>query len=395
MRLITKTTQKTDPIQAIEELLLSVEKDNLSSIVCYYTEDYSANLLSSEFAKHLPQTPIIGCSSCRGVMTEYGFIEGPVIGVILIYDSSFSAFGTGFADLANPKDIKTTVNQVLDHALVNANRLGEVPSLIVLHSTPGHEERLIQSIDNKFGTQIPIIGGSAADNQIEGNWSIFTEAGATKDGFAVQLFFPSKPLNTGFSAGYSPTEFSGIVTKASGRYILEIDNEPAKRLYKEWVSDHSSVNICEQYIFEHVTRFPLGRIAGSLYQQPYYKLSHPVRMTRSGALELFTDITEGDEVTLMTGSRDQLITRASRVFKQVNTRNYHDTAILGAIAIFCAGSMLTLGSDITKVHEQIKAQIGDYPFICPFTFGEQGRFIGGENAHGNLMISSVIFYDLE
>ena len=31
------------------------------------------------------------------------------------------------------------------------------------------------AIDKKFGTEVPIIGGSAADNQVSGNWSIFTE----------------------------------------------------------------------------------------------------------------------------------------------------------------------------------------------------------------------------
>ncbi len=36
---------------------------------------------------------------------------------------------------------------------------------------------------------------------------------------------------------------------------------------------------------------------------------------------------------------------------------------------------------------------GDIPFITPFTFGEQGRLPHGELAHGNLMVSSVIFLD--
>ena len=59
------------------------------------------------------------------------------------------------------------------------------------------------------------------------------------------------------------------------------------------------------------------------------------------------------------------------------------------------------GSD-TYVHAQTAAgdvvaqfgqRLGDIPFITPFTFGEQGRLPHGELAHGNLMISSVIFLD--
>ncbi|EGR1019347.1 histidine kinase, partial [Vibrio cholerae] len=60
---------------------------------------------------------------------------------------------------------------------------------------------------------------------------------------------------------------------------------------------------------------------------------------------------------------------------------------------FCAGSMLRLGQDIHKVQQKIMEQLNGCAFICPFTFGEQGRFINGENAHGNLMISSVVFYE--
>lgn len=47
--------------------------------------------------------------------------------------------------------------------------------------------------------------------------------------------FPSQSVFSGFSAGYSPTEFSGFITKAKGRVIEEIDGEPASNLYKEWV----------------------------------------------------------------------------------------------------------------------------------------------------------------
>lgn len=57
--------------------------------------------------------------------------------------------------------------------------------------------------------------------------------------------------------------------------------------------------------------------------------------------------------------------------------------------------MLRLKDDMERVQLQMKEQLNGAPFICPFTFGEQGRFAGGENAHGNLMISSVIFYDSE
>lgn len=396
MRLKTAFTHISNPAVAVQSLKDALFSPELSSLVCYYTDEYPAETLTAEFQKAFPDIPLVGCSSCKGVMTEQGFHPGPVIALMAIYDSSNSAYGSALLSLDNAlTDYKEGTKDAIHHALRAADRVGEIPSLVILHATPGNEERCIEAIDEIFGTPVPIIGGSPADSYIQQQWSAITEHGTVRNGLSIQLMFPSKPNTTGFSAGYSPTEFTGTVTRASGRYIHEIDGEPAKQIYKEWVSDHSSIQISEHYLFKHVTRFPLGRVAGYVHNRPYYKLSHPVRMTPDGAMEMFATVEMGEQVTLMTGSREQLIQRASRVVYQANTQNYQASQLLGSIIIYCAGSMLRLGDDILGVQEKLKDQMNGQPFICPFTYGEQGRFTGGEIAHGNLMISSVIFYESE
>ncbi|MGC9423301.1 FIST signal transduction protein [Vibrio sp.] len=395
MRLITAYTHILTPQKAIDQLQEELEKEGIASLICYYSEEHAGHEIQHALTQAFPSTPFIGCSSCCGVMTDQGYHAGPVIALMAIYDSFYSAYGTGLINFTLGCDHKKNTQIALQQALVSADRVGEVPSLVVLHSTPGNEELLIDAIDETFGTQVPMIGGSSADNDIQEKWSIITQDGWSQNGIAIQLFFPSQPLLTGLSAGYSPTEFEGRVTKSAGRLIEQIDGERAADIYTEWVSDHSGMQINDDYLFQHVTRFPLGRVAGYVHQQPYYKLSHPIRMTKNGALEQFSTIKEGERITLMTGSKEQLINRASKVIKEVNTQNYHESLMLGAIIIYCAGSMLRLGSEISTVYQQLSKQMRGHPFICPFTFGEQGRFTGGENAHGNLMIASVIFYESE
>ncbi|MFA0909464.1 histidine kinase, partial [Vibrio cholerae] len=90
--------------------------------------------------------------------------------------------------------------------------------------------------------------------------------------------------------------------------------------------------------------------------------------------------------------RSELV-HVTRVIQEASYKSYQDRALFGSLTIFCAGSMLRLGQDIHKVQQKIMEQLNGCAFICPFTFGEQGRFINGENAHGNLMISSVVFYE--
>jgi hypothetical protein len=53
--------------------------------------------------------------------------------------------------------------------------------------------------------------------------------------------------------------------------------------------------------------------------------------------------------------------------------------------------MLTVRDRIDQVVAGLDEGLGGAPFLGCFTFGEQGCFVGGENRHGNLMISVTVF----
>ncbi|MGX1924989.1 FIST signal transduction protein [Vibrio sp. NH-7] len=388
----THITHRLNEQEAIEELSNKICRTNLVSIICYFTQNYGAEKLRLAFKNCFPQVSITGCSTCKGLMTERGLHFGSVIGVIAIYDSNSTAYGGGVVSIEDTSVIEEATRAAIDVALRKAERVGEVPSFAIIHSTPGIEEKLISAFDNVFKTPIPIIGATAADNAIKGQWSIFNEDESTSQGISIQLLFPSKPLTTGFSAGYSPTKYQGLITKCQDREIIEIDHMPAQERYRGWISEYSGEDIPEWFKFQVVTQYPLGRIAGTLYNQPYFKLSHPINVTDEQGILLFTNVSQGDVVTLMSGDRQQLISRPARVIREARRQSELNTQLTGAICVICAGAMLHLEEDMGKVYDKIKHEMGDIPFICPFTFGEQGRFINGDNGHGNLMISAATFY---
>lgn len=377
---------------AVDDISTQIDQTNLVSIVCYFTQGYRAERLRQTFKKHFPTITFIGCSTCKGLMTERGLHFGEVVGVIAIYDSKSTAYGSGVHAMSNSKGMDAAVKEVIETALNKADRQGEVPSFAIINSTPGIEEKLIESFDSFFATPVPIIGATAADNAIKGQWSIFTEDKATSEGFAIQLMFPSQKVTAGFSSGYSPTSFTGTVTKSNGREALEIDQIPAQVKYREWIASQTNQMIPESFKFQLVTQYPLGRMAGQLYKRPYFKLSHPIKATDKGGMLFFTDFAEGDRVTLMMGDRHQLIARPARVIKEARRYSPIGSTLQGAICIICAGAMLHLESEMEEVYQQMMQEMKGLPFICPFTFGEQGRFINGENGHGNLMISAATVY---
>jgi hypothetical protein len=82
-------------------------------------------------------------------------------------------------------------------------------------------------------TNIPIAGGSAADNTIEGHWNQFANGVVYSGGVVVTAMFPSTGVHSFFWSGYYTTEHRGTVTQASGRTIHTIDNRPAAEVYKK------------------------------------------------------------------------------------------------------------------------------------------------------------------
>ena len=162
MKFLSKVSYSHDNVVAVHELLAGLERTHeIACLICYCTEEYSTFSVQELLKQQLPDTPVHGCTTCHGIMTETGFHSGPVIGVLAIYDSGINAYGTGIQSFES--DVTSSTHHAIDMALRKADRIGEVPDLILLHSTPGNEETVMNAIDAKFGTEVPIIGGSAAD----------------------------------------------------------------------------------------------------------------------------------------------------------------------------------------------------------------------------------------
>ena len=174
---------------------------------------------------------------------------------------------------------------------------------------------------------------------------------------------------------------------------MEIDGRPASDVYNQWTGGLIQAEIQSAgNVLSKTTLAPLGRKVEEVGGIPYYKLSHPSQVTADGGLALFSDIAQGDEIVLMTGSRSSLVSRAGRVTQSaLSAGGFEPDTVVGALVVYCAGCMLAVREDMDQVAAAIDTAIGQAPFLGIFTFGEQGCFIGNNNTHGNLMISVVVF----
>lgn len=361
-------------------------------LLIYFTEAYPAGELHAALATLPPAVKVQGCSSCRGVMTEEGMhgADGRALALLGIRDEG-GAYGVGAAALAG--DPRAAARAALEAALVDSGRPGEMPDMVWLNAAPGCEEAVLQGICDVVGRKVPVLGGSAGDDRVAGNWRLLTRRGAAADAVAVSVMMPALRLASSFQSGYLPTARGGRVSSASGHVVHAIDGRPAAEVYREWTGGLlDAVPATGGNILALTALAPLGRMLGKLGEVPFYTLSHPDAVLADGSLSLFAEVAEGEELVLMSGSKERLVARAGRAAKAAIDRGGFDpAAVLGAVVVYCAGCMLSVKERLPEVLAELNATLGGKPFIGFFSFGEQGCLADGGPVHGNLMISSMVF----
>jgi len=394
LKISTQTTTDADSATAIRKCYADLEAalgGTPSLLIVYPTVGHDLEVIAAGLREVAPGVPTHGATTCLGVMSESGFAgaDGIGLGLFGILDPE-GDYGVAARDLGD--DPQAAGREALLAAIAAADREGEPPELVWIASDPGNEEAVLHGFKEVLGVRVPIAGGSAADNDVAGGWFELANGQVHRGAVIVTVFYPSTRLHFAFHSGYSATELSGVVTRAEGRTLQEIDGRPAAQVYNEWSDGVIADKLSGGNVLGLTTLHPLGRVSGDRGGVPFHRLSHPDSVTADGALTLFTEVAVGERLIQMVGTKEHLLTRAGRVTRAaMNSGNRSAEAIAGALVVYCAGCLMTIQDQIGEVADGIAQELESRPFLGTFTFGEQGCFANHESYHGNLMISVVVF----
>lgn len=396
MRIEVLTSSASDVSDAAHELrksLLDISDQPPSFVALHGACTYALSDLRDGL--DLPaETALHGATSCTGVISHKEKTPQATEGVGLFAlweeDGDFGSAARALGDDPRGRALEAT-----QAALEIADRAGETPDLIWLSVTPGQEESVLEGIQDAVGHEVPIVGGSAADNDISGQWAVFDRGQVLDEGLVVTVMFISGYQSDAFQSGYSPTTSKGRVTRAEGRRIFEINHLPAAEVYAHWTKGSIPAEIGSEpsrNILADSTLTPLSRQVQRDDGQIDYLLVHPAAINADGSIDVFAQVDEGEQLTLMDGTRDALIERAGQVAEMSRSSlSKGRVNAQGALVVFCGGCMMAVGDDIDQVADRIRGNLPDIPFLGIFTFGEQGHIPNGGNWHGNLMISCITF----
>lgn len=375
-------------LSSVRELVnsWSAAKKPINFVAMHHRENAVPAALWDELSE--TSSALHAASSCQGIMHNDGLSD---IGLFVLSDPD-GDYGTACMPLGD--DTYAAAKAATEQALSRADREGEAPDLIWISITPGTEEDAVRAIQDTVGNSIPIIGGSAADDQVAGGWTVSDGVRSEQAGVVISALFCSTPLHFAYQNGYEPTQNTGTVTKTDGRRVFEIDARPAATVYQEWTG--GSVPISQGAedinILSEATLWPLGRKIGTLGDVPQFLLAHPCGANADGSIDLFAVVEEGEEITQMSGDETALAARAGRVADfALKAGGISADDVAGALVVYCGGCMLAVQSRIDEVYKGVDVSLAQRPFLGVFTFGEQGAMHDVGNRHGNLMVSCIAF----
>lgn len=357
-------------------------------LLVYATVDVDLEGIVGRLRGRFRGVPIFGCTSFQGVFTPEGFLKGAWV---LAGDASDDVSAFGALSVWN-HDPAACAREVAERLKAKAGERGV--GLLIAHPTPGAEEAMLRGVAEVF-PGVPVYGGSAADNDVSGQWKIFCDDQQSNRGMVLIGLRSEHAILADFLSGYLPTRHKGVVTGVRGRNVLTIDGRPASEVYNEWTlgAIGGALKARGGVVLAETTLAPVARVKARVGGIAFHLLSHPCEVLGdNNALSFFTDFEVGDEITLMRGNPAALVTRVEQVAKRaLGNARPPLTQLSGSILVYCAGCVGAVRDQLDEIAERFRHATFQAPFLGVATFGEQGRALGTqENWHGNLMCSAVL-----
>lgn len=300
-------------------------------------------------------------------------------------------------DSQNGEEHKTLAKRMAGDFLDNFDHERD---LILLSAIAGHEEMIIEGVQESLGQAVSIFGGSAATMTFghDNAYVSFNER-ISENGFILAHLRSSRDVKARIIGGYRPRQERGIITKCKGRVIMEIDHRPALQVYNQWRSFRGSIG-CEEFkvVLLETTPYTLGNLeksVSSLHGNKDYWISAVFAVDEvTQSLIMLSEVHEGGEIILLEADRQMMIERLDWLLSsQMQGRSVEE--LRGVFIIYCAACVNYIGiQNMGMLSELLQGKLGNVPVLGLASFGEQGCMSPADKSHhGNTMCAAILVFD--
>lgn len=357
--------------------------------VVHITADRDADEALASLSDSVPGVPCVGCTSCGGVLRASG-AAGAGVSVLLLAGVGAGEFAAAGADKGGFEGGKEVAERVVEE-------VGEA-GFCFLMGVPGGEEDVLRGVQSVVG-EVPVFGGSAADEDLSGSWRVFGGGmGSSAEGVVlVGIKAGGVKAGAALVSPYLETERDVEVTDCEERTIVSLGGRPAADVLYEMVGDA----VGEEYRNGGLTLGPMStrpyalRRGGDLIAVHVAAINQP-----AGSVDLFAEVETGDRFVAMenSGGGDSA-SAAGIAIRDAYEGAKRAAGMQGdpgvAMMVYCGGLGMAVGDKLERNLKDDFAELQGLPAgAVGFTaFGEQGPCEcaeGVKNMHRNLSVGMMV-----
>lgn len=305
-----------------------------------------------------PGIRLIGCTTDGEISSEKGFCEDSV--TLFLFCSDTVQFSTGLGRNLS-SDVEAACRQAVAEAL---SKTSQKPSICLTmpESLTASGHKVVSSLVSEFGSSVPLFGATAGDQYRFKSTRQFHQNEILSDCVPVLLFSGPLKYSVGVATGWKPIGEPGLVTRAEGSTVYEIDGRPAIDFYRK-------------YFGEKVSFFgdcPLA-ILGEANLVQYLRASGNEADPKTGAIVYFADVPQGSLVQITMTDREAILAGCAKSLDTA-VKSFPPGSIPAAAIVFsCAARKSLLGTRVGEEHNAILAKLPASLPVCGFYgYGEVG-----------------------
>ncbi len=334
----------------------------------------------------LGDVPVVGCTSSAAICTQDGYLnkETGYSGMMLFGgDLEVVTAGSKQTD-ETPREVG---RRVAKEAISKVKGEDVEPDFFFMSASPANEEEYLEGIQDIIGN-VPVFGGSAADNTVEGKWSILNDGEAFADGVTIAIFYTKGEMKNLYTGAYHETNNVGVITKVRDeRTLVEIDHEPALKKYAEWTGKSIESLMGNNLLTETIcaplgVKDPIGKVTA---------VRHPMFGNDDLSMNIGANLAENTAVIQLSNTPEGILKANEETINNLNKLMVSE--VNSYFLVHCGGRRLGLAlSQIEdRIYPEVKKVIPDKEFLMVFTFGEYGTGDHSSNTVGGLSLSYTAF----
>ena len=326
---------------------------------------------------------ILGCTSSAAICVKDGYLNAEDGYSGMMSFSGDVEVGVAGAEKTSDKTAREIGRELALKAMKELSV--KRPDYFFMTASPAEEEEYILGVQDVIG-DVPVFGGSAADNTVEGKWSIICDDLVFADGCAIALFATDAKMKNIYTGAFNETDDAGIITEVKGkRTLVSIDGVPAVKKYCEWTgkneADVSGGNLLSATIFNPLgVKDIIGRCTA---------VRHPMFANEDLSMNIGANLEKNTAVVRLHLEPNEMIEANPKVIKEISEYINPESYFL----VHCGGRRLGLQLEgiEDKIYPAVKEVTQDKEFLMVFTFGEYGTNEHSANTVGGLSLSFTGF----